>query len=624
MDYANGVSFSRIFNPNTERVDASRAIVLGTGRPVVDWTYTYRPGGHLESIVDAVGTSSETFGLDDMYRLTSATAPQSYGSVSFAYDAIGNMTSKEGVTFQYPDPSHPHRAMATSGGLSLEYDASGNIETVMDGDGGGRVFTYDLDGRIASVTDNVTGRQVYYTYDPSGDRVKVREVDGGEETTTLFLGGLYEEKAGVGKKYVYLAGARVTEWRADGTKLFHTYNHLGSLSVVTDESGADVQRIEYKPYGEISRVHSTTFATSFGYAGALQDGISGLQDFGARSYEPSLGRFLSIDPIVSDPLDLNAMNPYGYGLGNPVSYVDVGGYSAWPSILGIAASIGSSFIPGCSVVCAAAIGAGVSGGVSVAENGGDLNQALGGAAKSATVAAAMAAIMQGARAAWAAHQATGAVSAQLSQVTKAQLRALFDEYMRAPAMLRVTAGALAAIHAGQEVQEVSPPTPQTSAVPVDYPGDWSPSEYMHREVGRANCTAKNFCDWTTVVGLKRSTELEQLLWGSFAMWPAFVLPFAYSGGEMLSIVGAAGVGSTLPHWVKNAGTVVNYAKNLEKAGQTVTREVADDLVRAARHHGVRVRLDPPHRGTPWNMPHLNVGNKGVHVPVPKDYVLPPW
>jgi RHS repeat-associated protein len=84
-------------------------------------------------------------------------------------------------------------------------------------------------------------------------------------------------------------------------------------------------------------------------------------------------------------------------------------------------------------------------------------------------------------------------------------------------------------------------------------------------------------------------------------------------------------GTTIPDWVKDAGSLVNHAKNLEKggAGATVTQQVADDLVREARKLGVKVRLDGPHPGTPWDVPHLNVGDIGVHVPVPQGYALPP-
>jgi hypothetical protein len=86
--------------------------------------------------------------------------------------------------------------------------------------------------------------------------------------------------------------------------------------------------------------------------------------------------------------------------------------------------------------------------------------------------------------------------------------------------------------------------------------------------------------------------------------------------------------SSRPSWVQNAGTTVNWAKNLEQGyldnGNIPTTVDLDDLVSTARQHGVDVRLDPPHPGTPWNVPHLNIGNKGqIHVPVPQGYVLPP-
>ena len=63
-------------------------------------------------------------------------------------------------------------------------------------------------------------------------------------------------------------------------------------------------------------------------------------------------------------------------------------------------------------------------------------------------------------------------------------------------------------------------------------------------------------------------------------------------------------------------------KNIEKSGKTLTRTQADDIVKNARQFNVKVRLDPPHPNTKWNVPHLNIGDKGVHVKVPKGYVVP--
>ncbi len=48
--------------------------------------------------------------------------------------------------------------------------------------------------------------------------------------------------------------------------------------------------------------------------------------YGARFYDPSLGRFLVPDTIVPDPYDLRAMNRYVYVYGNPIIYTDPTGH----------------------------------------------------------------------------------------------------------------------------------------------------------------------------------------------------------------------------------------------------------------------------------------------------------
>src|SRR5439155_11820703 len=105
----------------------------------------------------------------------------------------------------------------------------------------------------------------------------------------------------------------------------------------------------------------------FLYAGARQDAATGLYDFGARFYDPSLGRFLTIDPLLGNPLDPRGLNPYGYALGNPASFSDAGGYID-PNVLRILVFTALSFTP-CQGPCAMAVSGAVAGYVEARSEG---------------------------------------------------------------------------------------------------------------------------------------------------------------------------------------------------------------------------------------------------------------
>ena len=46
-----------------------------------------------------------------------------------------------------------------------------------------------------------------------------------------------------------------------------------------------------------------------------------------RVYDYNVGRFLSVDPVIVDPTNTQAINPYSYVMNNPLSYTDPSGYS---------------------------------------------------------------------------------------------------------------------------------------------------------------------------------------------------------------------------------------------------------------------------------------------------------
>ncbi|MHC4268584.1 MAG: RHS repeat-associated core domain-containing protein [Planctomycetota bacterium] len=60
----------------------------------------------------------------------------------------------------------------------------------------------------------------------------------------------------------------------------------------------------------------------FGFAGGLHDRDTGLVRFGARDYDPGIGRWTTKDPIDFAGGDVNL---YGYVQNNPVNGVDPSG-----------------------------------------------------------------------------------------------------------------------------------------------------------------------------------------------------------------------------------------------------------------------------------------------------------
>jgi len=113
---------------------------------------------------------------------------------------------------------------------------------------------------------------------------------------------------------------------------YYLYDHLGGVDAILDEQGNVTERRDYLPYGE-ERVAEAggTDKDRHGFTGKELDGESGLYYYGARYYDPALGRFASLDPLVlgesAKPLasvlqNPQALNGYGYALNNPVRYVD--------------------------------------------------------------------------------------------------------------------------------------------------------------------------------------------------------------------------------------------------------------------------------------------------------------
>ena len=117
--------------------------------------------------------------------------------------------------------------------------------------------------------------------------------------------------------------------------LFYHEDHLGSVIMVTDQAGALVSETLHAPYGaELAVENSGSSRIPHGFTGMERDADTGLDYFGARFYDPSIGRFLSVDPRLGETHDMapdelkefladpRKLMTYAYAGDNPLTFID--------------------------------------------------------------------------------------------------------------------------------------------------------------------------------------------------------------------------------------------------------------------------------------------------------------
>lgn len=264
----------------------------------------------------------QTFTYDGLNRLVGATESLG-GSQSwlqnFAYDAPGNRAVLPGSLI--PSPGLTPQSLAAFDGnnriVGFNYDASGNLI----GDGF-NTMSYDAENRQTAAVVPVFGG-LNYTYDGNGQRVK--QVANG--ATTVYVRDAFQR---VVAEYMTQAPATSTSY------IFA--DHLGSVRVITDSSGAVKSRHDYFPFGEELAAaysgrsgvtgYSATESIRERFTGKERDSESGFDYFLARYYSSAQGRFQSADRPSNAGVHLQcpqSWNSYTYGLNNPLRFVDPNG-----------------------------------------------------------------------------------------------------------------------------------------------------------------------------------------------------------------------------------------------------------------------------------------------------------
>ncbi|WP_017623417.1 RHS repeat-associated core domain-containing protein, partial [Nocardiopsis chromatogenes] len=359
---------TRSFDEATGRLEKTSLVhEVGAGSLTTQF-YDYNDAGNILSIRDEPTDEErpsdvQCFQYDHLQRLTEAWTPNATGESScstepssddlggaasywdsYTYDESGNRVSETkrtpgGTTdraytgtAETGGPGHGVARVDQSGheGESVstyEYDEAGNMVR-RNSEDGDQELTWDAEGNLASVTG--AAAETDYVYDADGERLIRRQ---GPEWT-LYLPGqevtwTAGEESAEATRYYQHDGDSVAVRNSDGLKWLFS-DHNGSSQLALDaKTGESVQR-RFSPFGEL-RQTVKDWPGDKGYAdGTMEE--SGLTQLGVRAYDPSIGQFISVDPLL-DPGDSQMAHGYAYAKNNPVALSDSDGLSpcmCWP------------------------------------------------------------------------------------------------------------------------------------------------------------------------------------------------------------------------------------------------------------------------------------------------------
>jgi len=135
------------------------------------------------------------------------------------------------------------------------------------------------------------------------------------------------------------SGEIITSLTAEREKSYYIKDHLGSIRQTISEGGSFLSAQDYYPYGKMipSRVmNSGEVNSKFKFTSKERDVETGLDYFGARYYNSSIGLWHSVDPLAAK---YPGWSPYNYVLNKPLMAVDPDGRSAWDIVKGFVNSL---------------------------------------------------------------------------------------------------------------------------------------------------------------------------------------------------------------------------------------------------------------------------------------------
>ncbi|KAF0144564.1 MAG: YD repeat-containing protein [Nitrospirae bacterium] len=236
---------------------------------------------------------------------------------SYSYDANGNRLIGNSVNYSYSNEDH----ILTAGANTYQFNVDGFL-TGKTTASGTMTYQYSSRGELLNIT-KPDGTTIIYDHDPMGRRIAKR-ISGTVVEKYLWQGltqllAVYDGNSNLLMRFNYANGRMPVSMVQNGITYYLLYDQVGSLRAVTDSSGNIVKQITYDSFGNIISDTNPSFAVPFGFAGGLHDRDTGLVRFGARDYDPAIGKWTAKDPIDFKGGDVNLFN---YISSDPVNWTD--------------------------------------------------------------------------------------------------------------------------------------------------------------------------------------------------------------------------------------------------------------------------------------------------------------
>ncbi|WP_377145647.1 DUF6443 domain-containing protein [Mucilaginibacter lutimaris] len=276
------------------------------------------------------GLRSFKYSYDKLNRLTKAAFTGGPANDALdeqvTYDQTGNILSLSRTGFGASGTlsyTYNGNQLATVTGYSPRsylYDQNGNAKS----NGTGKDIAYNLFNLPQLISQSGTTIATYY-YDGEGNKLRVTGNDGARD----YIDGIVYHNNTL--EFIATEEGRAVPPASGGTIFTYEYNlkdHLGNSRVTIDNfnsKGRVVQEDEYYAFGlrKQSGGYNFSLENRFLYNGKeIQVDLENQYDYGARFYDPVIGRWTSVDPLAELG---RRWSPYVYGMNNPIRNVDLDG-----------------------------------------------------------------------------------------------------------------------------------------------------------------------------------------------------------------------------------------------------------------------------------------------------------